>query len=678
MSRPAAESGSVLSFTFLDVLTCTMGTLVLLLVVVGERAKRAAVDEARAEAAAKAKAVATTAPDEAASEAPSDPLTAEQAAALLAEARAREAELEKFRAQAVQAVQDEQRRVSHLEDHERRLEHQLAQLHVTLSRLDEAEQKQRVDQEAAKRNLERLKELANEAEKEIKEAQSETAKKRSYAIVPYKGANGTFRRPIYIECSKEAVIIQPEGIRLTPADFDGPLRSGNPLAAAIRAAQEELNSRTAPGADSGDPYPLLVVRPDGAAAYSVALSAISSWDAEFGYEFVDADWNLEFPAPDVRLGEIMAHAVEQARARQELLAKAAPRRYSSRLQSGGRGPGGGGAGMGNGGGEGGGFETLSEEGAGDQIGQNGGDGHLPTGQVAGGRGAVGGGQRSVGRYGESTANANAAGAGGDTGNFAEEFTPRQSNLAGGGSGAAGGGPGAAGNADGSAAGESAAGSAGGAPGIAGASGAMGGNGQVASGGSATSQKAGPGGGMATGAPSASMGAERPPDVHAAPTLASQQAGMPASASTAAASGASQASHSALRSSEADSRGANWANAAASQNATAITRPIQVAVRADELIILADEAAATTGKVVTFNQPKNRVMDELATTVQLQVKEWGVAGRSMYWRPTLVLQVAPGAERQAQRLAELLENSGLDVRLPQQTAARPAGEAAHAR
>ena len=117
--------------------------------------------------------------------------------------------------------------------------------------------------------------------------------------MPYKGANGTFRRPVFVECTADAVTIQPEGIVLTVADFDGPLRSGNPLAAAIRAAHEELNSRAvaAGQTDMPDPYPLLIVRPDGAGAYAAALDAISSWESDYGYEFVEADWKLEYPSP---------------------------------------------------------------------------------------------------------------------------------------------------------------------------------------------------------------------------------------------------------------------------------------------------------------------------------------------------------------------------------------------
>ena len=84
------------------------------------------------------------------------------------------------------------------------------------------------------------------------------------------------RRPIYIECTGDAVVIQPEGISFTESDFDGPLGPGNPLAAAVRAAREYmlLQSRGMPGA--GEPYPLLLVRPTGIAAYEAAMAALQS------------------------------------------------------------------------------------------------------------------------------------------------------------------------------------------------------------------------------------------------------------------------------------------------------------------------------------------------------------------------------------------------------------------
>ena len=59
-------------------------------------------------------------------------------------------------------------------------------------------------------------------------------------MVPYDGPNRTRRRPIYIECTADRVIIQPEGIVLSAADFGGPTGPGNPLASAVRAARDHL------------------------------------------------------------------------------------------------------------------------------------------------------------------------------------------------------------------------------------------------------------------------------------------------------------------------------------------------------------------------------------------------------------------------------------------------------
>jgi hypothetical protein len=129
-------------------------------------------------------------------------------------------------------------------------------------------------------------------------------------------------------------------------------------------------------------------------------------------------------------------------------------------------------------------------------------------------------------------------------------------------------------------------------------------------------------------------------------------------------------------SAAEKRGANWANAEASRRASPITRPIQVVVRPDQLDILPDEPrAAPKPAVISFHQPTDQVLDALAVTVQQHIKDWGLAGQGMYWRPTLVLQVAPGANRHAIRLNDLLKDSGLDVHF-KDLAAKPA-EPSHA-
>jgi len=716
--RTSEAGGGVLSFTFLDVLTCTMGSLVLLLVVLAQKATDVTLEEALANA-NKPKPVAVENPptEEASSEQPDQPgktdaktaaatavadlqkavgddpegdaklkfdeklkeaeegLTTEELAKKLAEVREQRQKIEKLRAEAAQRLKDDKEKVSHLEEHERRLEQEIAKLRVALERLEEAEQEQGVDQEAAKAELERLQEVIAETKQQIEELRKDTVGKKSYAIVPYKGANGTMRRPIYIECTKDAVTIYPEGIRLTVADFDGPLRSGNPLNAAIRAAREELNARaTAAGqTDLPDPYPLLIVRPDGAYAYGAALSAISSWDSDFGYEFVDADWKLEYPDTDPRLEQVMRHAVEQARQRQAMLAKAAPRRYGPRLALGS----GEGGGMGGGDAEGGGgFEgVVHPGGTGERIGDHNGENWM---QASGGEGTSSGGGMGMGTEdGQPGVNRYA---GGGSGNFADSTATASVAPKGDGQTAGGapqnGQPGEKGAAGGEAGGQMAA--AGTQPGEGGAGGTQATGSTEQTGGStlagsqsptgaASSQTAASGGSPAASGSSSGSPADASPG--------GQAGGSSSSASAGGASGGVVSYNAGQTASAAASRGANWANQAASRRASAISRPIRVVVKPDQIDVMPTNQGGS-GPVgeptpITFHQPTDRVLDQLAVAVKERMNEWGLAGNNMYWRPTLVLQVAPGAEQHAVRLNDLLRDSGIDVKF-QEVASRTEG------
>jgi hypothetical protein len=175
-----------------------------------------------------------------------------------------------------------------------------------------------------------------EAQQWLAQAQQAAANRpKSYAIVPYDGPNRTRRRPIYIECRGDAVLLQPEGIVFTEADFDEPLGPGNPLAAAVRAAREQmlLEGNVDPQ-NAGEPYPLLLVRPSGIPAYDCALAAMKSWGSEFGYELINEDWQLKYPPPDPNLAKSVAQAIYLARQEHARLIAAAPSKYGKRPRSG--------------------------------------------------------------------------------------------------------------------------------------------------------------------------------------------------------------------------------------------------------------------------------------------------------------------------------------------------------
>src|SRR5690606_6823218 len=160
--------------------------------------------------------------------------------------------------------------------------------------------------------------------KELAAARERAAQqKRTFTIIPYPGPNGTTRRPIYIECTERGIILRPENVVLRPEDFDGPLGPGNPLDAALRAIREYY-MRNSGQAMSEEPYPLLIVRPDGVAGYGVAREAMSGWEDEFGYELVSDEVQLNYPPPDPALAALLQKAIADARSRQARLRAAMP------------------------------------------------------------------------------------------------------------------------------------------------------------------------------------------------------------------------------------------------------------------------------------------------------------------------------------------------------------------
>src|SRR5690606_26537372 len=125
--------------------------------------------------------------------------------------------------------------LSHVEDHLRRLRDEVDKLRLAAEEL-EAQQGSRANRtDDTEEELARLRQAIADAEQKLKD-QERAARDQpvTYSVVPYLGPNQTRRRPIYIECRKDTVIIQAEQVVLGEQDFIPPLGPGNPLAAAIR------------------------------------------------------------------------------------------------------------------------------------------------------------------------------------------------------------------------------------------------------------------------------------------------------------------------------------------------------------------------------------------------------------------------------------------------------------
>ncbi|HBO44450.1 MAG TPA: hypothetical protein DD670_11055, partial [Planctomycetaceae bacterium] len=294
--RRSQGATSVSLFPFLAVLICTVGAMVLLLVVISRQAR---VEAARIAAAERAE-------DEKQLEEDGEDVSW------------RIGHLRAALAATQEQLTEARLNLGHVEDHARELRRHLGRLEDTVKQLDSAAADS-TEQAALRRQLDEVAVKIDETKAKVERTRRDAAgQSRSYAIIPYEGPHGTRRRPIYIECRADAIILHPEKIVFQPTDFEGSPGPANPLAVALRAAREYMLEvgRFDP-TKSGEPYPLLLVRPTGVHSYYAAREAMSSWESDFGYELIDEDWELRFDPPDPKLAQLLDLEIARARMHME-------------------------------------------------------------------------------------------------------------------------------------------------------------------------------------------------------------------------------------------------------------------------------------------------------------------------------------------------------------------------
>jgi hypothetical protein len=662
------KSPAISLFPFLAVLICTMGALVPLLLAMARQARLQALQEATAKAAQRQ--------------------VDAQSERELAEWRI--SELKTARSQAEERLTQVRLALGHVENHARRLRQQADQLQAAMENLDRdgvADSRDRADLE---RELQQVQDQIAEAEKQLAEARKAAdARPRSYAVIPYQGPNGTWRPPIYIECRADAIVLQPQGIALVEADFEEPIEANNPLDQALRAARESLLAQGQIRGDGSDePYPLLLVRPDGIPAYYVARAALASWKSAIGYELVGKDWELEFPTGNPEVGRAMravvAEAREQRRRRAVLTAMLAntksPGAWSAAW----------------------GAVPAGGVGAGVAFATEGGSGAVGATAQATGPPA----RQSRGAGFQPSTDPRSYGVGGKPPN-----APAVHNVPAGSleqSGKAWASRWGGDNPLREPAGEPAEGGA--KPASSAHSerltpdGAMAGTvfggGKSPSRDSRVTYRAAPGGGLireiepdssnsaallrrglvkAPGGTDAGTGAagqgqpiaqaprrpvpESPTEAKADAQAAAMRPGewIPQETTPANANQPEERSNprDAKNKRLADSRGENWGLPNAARGSVGITRPIRVRCTSNRLEILPDDPKADR-KLVPLGERIEDSIDDFVSAVWEHMKTWGIAGRGMYWRPILRVEVTPDAEFRFEEFKTLLDNSGLMV------------------
>lgn len=317
-------------FTFLDGLVCTMGALILVLIAMTHKASVEALTrqlQARATRTETAPllspAVVTPpllAPEEPARVEPEPqpaPLDEEE---LAERRRRREAWLAKLAEIATErdrrrdAVRQEEESLSETEKKLRAAQAGLTELQSRLG-LVQAEHRQFMD---AERSLQEKQSqigdqiaLTQRNVELLKRKQANTPSK--YAMIPFDGASGTTRRPIYIECTGKGLRILPEDEFLTAEDLEGFTEGFNPLLAGTRAlVQYWTMKKRRGGDDEPDPYVLLLVRPSGSLAFYEARRFLTRLETPFGYELIDEDWKLNIPSAEPQAKAAAHQAIREA------------------------------------------------------------------------------------------------------------------------------------------------------------------------------------------------------------------------------------------------------------------------------------------------------------------------------------------------------------------------------
>ena len=617
------------TFPFLAVLLCVIGALVLLLVINVTNSRASARNQVQSEL--------TEAIEEAKER--SDYLVS------ISE------ELQARRQQVGKQIELRRSELARAEDHIERLEKDLLEAQARLEKLEDMQE----SSELKANDPARIQELKDQIEAQKLRLAEAIAERKdqtpAFSIIPYEGANRTTRRPVYLECTAQGVVIQPEGVLVSIEDLGPPHGPGNPLDAALRVLRNAYQSRDAIYGITIPPYPLLLVRPEGIASYALARSAMSGWDDQFGYELIDAQMELAFPDGIPELKTDLVRALGVAKDRQRALVAALPAKYS-------RNP----------------FATKTEE-TWDSIDADLARGANRSESIA--RGSQVGKDSGIeqDRRWEMIEQLPASSLGrSDSNGFSSGLMPAGKELGSGGSGV-----GSTVEAETSTAqGDGSRGDRSGSEGT-GSEGTQGGGSQVEGSMSPTSGGARSSSNRFSASSSGSSGGsasleQSPEDEQMQRAMQEQaikqQAGESLPGSRASSASSASAGESKKKTSGADSdlkpisltAGKDWATSRMDNRSTPVSRPIRIIVLQDRWLMCSEGQDWKYDAEISLEQGPQAASAELQESIRDRVESWGLSLPGGYWVPSLSVQAAADAEQSLLRMQRLLEGSGVIIKV----------------
>ena len=109
----------------------------------------------------------------------------------------------------------------------------------------------------------------------------------SYAVLPYKGPNGSWRRPIVLECANGTVTLRPKGPTFTMLDLSSLINPrSSPVILAVARELLRVQMSESPDGAPVVPYFVFLVRPDGIRPYYELRARLEPLGIAFGYELI--------------------------------------------------------------------------------------------------------------------------------------------------------------------------------------------------------------------------------------------------------------------------------------------------------------------------------------------------------------------------------------------------------
>jgi hypothetical protein len=152
----------------------------------------------------------------------------------------------------------------------------------------------RLEREATELDAER--DVLESERDALKAALGKAAQRSGYAVLPYKGANGTWRRPVVLECTTGGVKLQPQGINFSSLELSPFIHPrASPFVQAIVRELRHIAMTDTPDGAPAIPYLVFLVRPEGIRHYYEARTRLESLGIAFGYELIDQDLVVSVP-----------------------------------------------------------------------------------------------------------------------------------------------------------------------------------------------------------------------------------------------------------------------------------------------------------------------------------------------------------------------------------------------